>query len=169
MSESPTTRQDFICNVLSAVLCSFVLVAVNTTILGQQPSRALFALIGVVLVFLTKPTIKRWQNSLISRVVDWTLVVATYHYTLLASNDASGTFSVFLIDEGPASLGAPAFRTHWVNDNFEDVQFGNIARDGSPALFTTITVVPEPNAFTCILCVAVLFASVRFARIRLFR
>lgn len=80
MSESadkPDTRFELIRNILGALLCIFVLVAVNTTIFNQQPNLALFGLLGLTLVFLSRPVLKRWENVGFLKIFDLVLVVAT--------------------------------------------------------------------------------------------
>ena len=81
MSDSPAQSHSFarrvIIAVLSVLLCGFVLVAVNSTILNQQPNWAMFGMLGLVLVFLNRPMVKRWQDVTALKVVDWVLVGAT--------------------------------------------------------------------------------------------
>ena len=64
-------------NVLSVVLCVFVLVAVNTTLLDLQPSLAMFGMLGLILVFLSKPACKWCPDNHILKIVDIVLIVAT--------------------------------------------------------------------------------------------
>lgn len=64
-------------NILASVLCVFVLVAVNTTILDEQPNLALFGMLGLTLVFLRQPMFKRWQDSKILKAIDWMLIAGT--------------------------------------------------------------------------------------------
>ena len=76
-ADKPDTRFELIRNILGAALCIFVLVAVNTTIFNQQPNLALFGLLGLTLVFLSRPMIKRWQDVGFLRIFDLVLVAAT--------------------------------------------------------------------------------------------
>ena len=77
MSESENSRVDLVRDILGVVLCLFVLIAVNTTIFNQQPNLALFGLLGMALVFLSRPMIKRWKDVGVLKIVDWVLVAAT--------------------------------------------------------------------------------------------
>ncbi|MEC8555656.1 MAG: TRAP transporter fused permease subunit [Planctomycetota bacterium] len=81
MSDSPAQSHSFarrvIIAVLSVLLCIFVLVAVNSTILNQQPNLAMFGMLGLVLVFLSRPMAKRWPDVTALKLFDWALVVAT--------------------------------------------------------------------------------------------
>lgn len=75
-------------NVLAFILCAFVLVAVNSTLLAEQSALALFALLGVTLVFLNRPLVKRWGDWTIFRVLDGLLIVAamvTFGYIFVQS------------------------------------------------------------------------------------
>ena len=70
------------------VLCTFVLIAVNSTLLAEQSGLALFGLLGVVLVFLNRPLVKRWGDWTIFRVIDGLLIVAaivTFGYIFVQS------------------------------------------------------------------------------------
>ena len=77
MSEHSSNRSELVRNILAAVLCIFVLIAVNTTIFNQQPNLALFGMLGLVLVFLSRPAFKRWKDVKFLKVFDWILVAAT--------------------------------------------------------------------------------------------
>ena len=80
-------RQTAFC-VVAVLLCSFVLLVVNTTLFDDQPSLALFGLLGLVLVFLSKPMIQRWAESLPLQIVDIFLVAAsvvTFGYIFIQS------------------------------------------------------------------------------------
>ncbi|QEG23532.1 TRAP transporter permease [Mariniblastus fucicola] len=58
-------------------LCIFVLVGVNTTLFEQHASLAVFGMLGLVLVFLSRPAIKRFDGTLPLKIVDGLLIVAT--------------------------------------------------------------------------------------------
>jgi TRAP transporter 4TM/12TM fusion protein len=77
MSDSEKDSQSLIYNIIASALCVFVLVAVNTTILNEQPNLALFGMFGMVLVFIGRPMVKRWKDSKALKIVDWILVAAT--------------------------------------------------------------------------------------------
>ena len=64
-------------NILAVLLCVFVLVAVNTQWLDDQPSLALFGMLGLLLVFLSKPLVARWGRSWPIQLLDALLVCAT--------------------------------------------------------------------------------------------
>ena len=66
-----------IANWMGAILCVFVLVGVNTTLFDEQPNLALFGLLGLCLVFLSKPLIRRWGDNVVLQSVDIVLIVAT--------------------------------------------------------------------------------------------
>lgn len=67
---------NYVYKTLAVSLCLFVLIGVNTTWLEQQPKLALFGVLGMVLVFLTKPAAERWADTWASRIVDYVLVAA---------------------------------------------------------------------------------------------
>jgi TRAP-type uncharacterized transport system fused permease subunit len=69
--------QETVYNVLAILLSVFVLAAVNMNLFDEQPNLALFGMLGVLLVFLSKPLIKAWQDKLPLRIVDMLLVTAT--------------------------------------------------------------------------------------------
>ena len=97
MSESVQHRSDLVHNVLAATLCIFVLVAVNSTLFNQQPNLALFGMLGMTLVFLSRPMFKRWQDSKFLRVFDWILIagtVVTFGYIFVQSESCSNAFGL---------------------------------------------------------------------------
>jgi TRAP transporter 4TM/12TM fusion protein len=60
--------------VLAVVLCLFTLVEVNYPILGPQSQLAIFAGLGLVLCFLTRPAHDRVRDNRIARVIDGVLI-----------------------------------------------------------------------------------------------
>ncbi len=62
---------------LAVVLCLFVLVAANTTILALDPALAIFGMLGLILVFLDRPLVKKRPDLLLSNVADLVLIAAT--------------------------------------------------------------------------------------------
>lgn len=77
MTDTPDNRPGLIHNILAVVLCSFVLLAVNTSIFNQQPNLALFGMLGLSLVFISRPLLKRWEGIAALKALDWILVAAT--------------------------------------------------------------------------------------------
>lgn len=77
MTDTPDNRPGLIHNILAVVLCSFVLLAVNTSIFNQQPNLALFGMLGLSLVFISRPLLKRWEGVTALKALDWILVAAT--------------------------------------------------------------------------------------------
>ncbi|MEM7456185.1 MAG: TRAP transporter fused permease subunit [Planctomycetota bacterium] len=78
MTESRFNRyKELAYSVVAVLLCIFVLVAVNTTLFNQQPNLALFGMLGLALVFLQRPLIKRWKDTLPLRILDVGLIIAT--------------------------------------------------------------------------------------------
>ena len=96
--------------VLSVVLCLFVLIAVNISVSGsdtwlaslgidkltnglvfsQVSNLALFAMLGLLLVFLDKPIVKRWKDSLPLQIVNWLMIAATvvvFGYIFIQSDE----------------------------------------------------------------------------------
>ncbi len=74
---SPKRPHQIAYNVLAVVLAFFVLIAVNTNLFGEQPNLALFGMLGLTLVFLSRPAIKRWGRTIPVQLFDLGLVVAT--------------------------------------------------------------------------------------------
>lgn len=64
-------------NVLAVLLSIFVLAAVNFNVFDGQANLALFGMLGLVLVFLSKPLGTRWERHTAIVVIDWLLVIAT--------------------------------------------------------------------------------------------
>src|SRR6056297_357444 len=64
-------------NLLAVLLSVFVLTAVNTNLFDEQPNLALFGMLGLMLVFLSRPAVERWEAKPPLRALDWALVIAT--------------------------------------------------------------------------------------------
>lgn len=77
MSESVQKRSSMAYNVVAATLCIFVLVAVNSTLFDQQPNLALFGMLGLTLVFMSRPMVEGWQDVKVLKSLDWLLLTAT--------------------------------------------------------------------------------------------
>ena len=96
--------------VLSVLLCLFVLIAVNISVSGddtwlteygidkltnrfvfsEYSNLALFAMLGLLLVFLDRPIVKRWQDSLPLKIINWLMIAATvvvFGYIFIQSDD----------------------------------------------------------------------------------
>ena len=111
MSEKLTRFRKHAFNVLAVFLCLFVLLAVNrdlfagympewfgTLIPGDdQPKLAVFAMLGMALVFLGFPMFKRWEHNTFLQIVDLVLVAAAvgiFGYILVQSEDLFERFWV---------------------------------------------------------------------------
>ncbi|HBE66973.1 MAG TPA: hypothetical protein DDW52_02385 [Planctomycetaceae bacterium] len=75
--QEETSVSDLVQNILGCVLCLFVLLAVNTTVFDEQPNLALFGMLGLALVFLSRPILKAWKDAKFLKVLDGLLVLAT--------------------------------------------------------------------------------------------
>ncbi len=98
MSEQTSRRyRDFVFNILAVVLCVFVLVVVNTTLLDDQPKLALFGMLGLTLVFLQHTLIKRKPNWFPGNIIDLILIVGTvavFGYVFVQSEKLLSAFWV---------------------------------------------------------------------------
>ena len=74
-SMSPIRRHVF--NVLAVAMCTFVLVGANTNLLDLQPNLAIFGMLGLILVFLSKPACKWCPDNRILKSIDVVLVIGT--------------------------------------------------------------------------------------------
>src|SRR6056297_2039682 len=74
---APNRFRNLVYNVLAVALSVFVLTAVNINLFDEQPNLALFGMLGLMLVFLSRPTIPRWESKVPVQVLDWALVIAT--------------------------------------------------------------------------------------------
>ena len=63
--------------ITGTLLCVFVLFGVNTTELAEQSELAMFALLGLILVFLSCPFAKKWQKTKGSKAGDIVLCLLT--------------------------------------------------------------------------------------------
>ena len=64
-------------NTIAAVLCVFVVTAVNFNLFDRQPNLALFGMMGLILVMLNHPMFKRWGQTGFVRAIDLLLIMAT--------------------------------------------------------------------------------------------
>ena len=62
---------------LSLILCGFTLLEVNYPRLTPQAQLAIFAMLGLVIAFLTIPARKAWKTDNPARMIDWILAAAT--------------------------------------------------------------------------------------------
>ena len=84
--------------ICAVVLSLFVLIAVNTNLFEEQPNLALFGLLGLVLVFLTRPMIKRWGELVPIQIIDLGLILATLVVFGYVFVQTSERFESFWID-----------------------------------------------------------------------
>lgn len=98
--------------VLSVVLCLFVLLAANISpnsgdsllekignglAFSEVSNLAIFAMVGLLLVFLDRPVVKFWKNSLPLKILNWGLMAATvvvFGYIFIQSDQKFSTFLV---------------------------------------------------------------------------
>jgi TRAP transporter 4TM/12TM fusion protein len=59
------------------LLALFVLAAVNFNLFDEQPNLALFGMLGMVLVFLSRPLVTRWADRLPLKIFDVALIIAS--------------------------------------------------------------------------------------------
>jgi TRAP transporter 4TM/12TM fusion protein len=69
--------RETVMRVLAILLCLFTLVEVNYPLLSPQSQLAIFAMLGMVLGFLSFPTSRRWKDSRVSAGLDVLLSFAT--------------------------------------------------------------------------------------------
>ncbi|MCP4081088.1 MAG: TRAP transporter fused permease subunit, partial [Planctomycetaceae bacterium] len=96
--ENSRKIRDRIYDAISVILCLFVLVIVNTTWMGQQPRLALFAMQGLILVFLSFPFFLNKGEGVAGRLSMGLLVAATvfsFGYVFVQSDQM---FSRFWVD-----------------------------------------------------------------------
>ena len=74
--QMPPYRQ-LVYNVIAVALSLFVLAAVNTTIFNEQPNLAIFGMLGLALVFLSQPMLRRWPDDKALQVFDYLLIAGT--------------------------------------------------------------------------------------------
>jgi TRAP transporter 4TM/12TM fusion protein len=77
MSSRLKQSKELIYGICAVVLSVFVLAAVNTNLFEEQPNLALFGMLGLVLVFLSRPMVKRWSDKSPIQWIDGFLVLAT--------------------------------------------------------------------------------------------
>lgn len=96
--------------ILAVVLSLFILAEVNYPQLGPQSQLAIFAMLGLVLVFLTTPATAKLAHNRWLRLLDWILIAATifsFGYVLVQSEPV---FSRVWFDNQP--LGNRAGMEH---------------------------------------------------------
>ena len=67
--------KEHVYNALAMLLAVFVVAAVNLNLFDEQPNLALFGLLGLVLVFLSRPLVNRWADRLPLKILDVVLVI----------------------------------------------------------------------------------------------
>ena len=88
--QQPRKLSDGVFYVVSVALCCFVLLVVNTTFMGQQPRLAIFAMLGLILVFVSMPSILQYFGKWPGRLGSAALVIATllvFGYIFVQSDD----------------------------------------------------------------------------------
>ena len=96
--ENSRKIRDRIYDAISIILCLFVLVIVNTTWMGQQPRLALFAMQGLILVFLSFPFFFDKDEGVFGKISVGLFLAATvfsFGYVFVQSDDM---FSRFWVD-----------------------------------------------------------------------
>ena len=82
-------------SLLAVLLSLFTLAEVNYPLLTPQSQLAIFALLGLILVFLKHPLHSRWQDAALARAGDWLLVLlaaACFGYVLVQSEPLFSRF-----------------------------------------------------------------------------
>ena len=64
-------------NVVAVLLCVFVLVGANSTLFSEHANIAMFGMLGLVLIFLSRPLTKFVEGWTLFKIIDLLLVVAT--------------------------------------------------------------------------------------------
>jgi TRAP-type uncharacterized transport system fused permease subunit len=90
--------QGILVTVVGVLLCGFTLSEVNYPRLSPQSQLAIFAMLGIILCFLTNPLARRFQSHPLSRASDAVLAVLTVL-----------TCGYFVVQT------APAFSGFWIN------------------------------------------------------
>lgn len=90
--------KDLIYNCLAVILSLFVLVAVNFDPFNEQSKLAMFGLIGLILVFLSRPMVKRWPEWQVGRWLDVVLIVATLIVFGYVFTQSEQMLSAFWVD-----------------------------------------------------------------------
>ena len=67
--------KEHVYNALAILLAVFVVAAVNFNLFDEQPNLALFGMLGLVLVFLSRPLVNRWADRLPLKILDVVLVI----------------------------------------------------------------------------------------------
>jgi TRAP transporter 4TM/12TM fusion protein len=101
VGQTPATEprwQGILVTVVGAALCAFTLSEVNYPRLSPQSQLAIFAMLGIVLCFLTNPLARRFQSHPLSRAADLALTALTVL-----------TCGYFVVQT------APAFSGFWIN------------------------------------------------------
>ena len=97
LKSAPLSWREKAYHFLAVVLCIFVLAAVNTNLFDSQPSLALFGMLGLILVFLSKPACRWCPDNTALRCVDYLLIagtIATFGYVFVQSERMFESFWV---------------------------------------------------------------------------
>ena len=77
MTDRFASSKNFVYCVLAVLLSSFVLVAANFNLFDPQPNLAMFGMLGLLLVFLSRPLIKERPDWRFGRAIDVCLMLLT--------------------------------------------------------------------------------------------
>ena len=77
MTDRFASSKNFVYCVLAVMLSSFVLVAANFNLFDPQPNLAMFGMLGLLLVFLSRPLIKERPDWRFGRAIDVCLMLLT--------------------------------------------------------------------------------------------
>ncbi|MGB1928692.1 MAG: TRAP transporter permease [Mariniblastus sp.] len=77
MTDRFESSKNFVYCVLAVLLSLFVLAATNSNVFDPQPNLAMFGMLGLLLVFLSRPLAKEKPDWLFGRVIDLVLMLLT--------------------------------------------------------------------------------------------
>lgn len=77
MTDRFESSKNFVYCVLAVLLSLFVLAATNWNVFDPQPNLAMFGMLGLLLVFLSRPLAKEKPDWLLGRVIDLVLMLLT--------------------------------------------------------------------------------------------
>lgn len=77
MTDRFESSKNFVYCVLAVLLSLFVLAATNSNVFDPQPNLAMFGMLGLLLVFLSRPLAKEKPDWLLGRVIDLVLMLLT--------------------------------------------------------------------------------------------
>ena len=77
MTDRFASSKNFVYCVLAVVLSLFVLAAANFNLFDPQPNLAMFGMLGLLLVFLSRPLVKEKPDWRFGRAIDIGLMLLT--------------------------------------------------------------------------------------------